>query len=260
MDTHCHLNYLDYTNEHKDLADVIAKARARDVKQILHISCLLKEYTQIKDQYLQHPEIFFALGIHPSHAHEEELDLDFMRAAIAENPRIVAIGEIGLDSYWTTEHLDIQREIFAKQLTLAKELDLPVIVHTRGDIAQQTIDMIKESGVRKGVIHCFTENNSIAQQALDLSFHLGVGGIATFKNATELRETLRQVPVERILTETDSPYLAPVPHRGKPNQPAYTRDVVNNLAAMFGGMTAQEFAQQTVKNAQVLFKLPALED
>ncbi|RIY32201.1 hypothetical protein CJP74_05390 [Psittacicella melopsittaci] len=254
IDTHCHLNYLDYEKEHKDIADVIAKAHARNVEQIIHVSCKLHEYEEIKEEYLTFPEIFFALGIHPSHAHEQPLDIARMRQHFQENPRLVAVGEIGLDSYWTKEHLDIQKEVFAQQLALALELDLPVIIHTRGDIAHTTLDMIEASGVRKGVIHCFTEDLAIAQRALALDFHIGVGGIATFKNAEPLREVLRQVPVERILTETDAPYLAPVPHRGKENQPAYTRDVVNYVAAMYG-LTPEQFAAQTLSNAQKLFAL-----
>ncbi|RIY38856.1 TatD family hydrolase [Psittacicella gerlachiana] len=255
IDTHCHLNYLNYEKEHQDIADVIAKACAKNVKQIIHVSCLQKEYEQIKEEYLKFEQIFFALGIHPSHAHEEELDLERMRKHFQENPRLVAVGEIGLDSYWTKEHLEIQKQIFAQQLELAKQLDLPVIIHTRGDIAPLTLQMLEESGVRKGVIHCFTEDLAFAQKALALGFHIGIGGIATFKNAESLREILRQVPVERILTETDAPYLAPVPHRGKENQPAYTRDVVNYVSAMYG-MTPEQFAAQTTKNAQNLFALP----
>ncbi|RIY33214.1 hypothetical protein CKF54_03210 [Psittacicella hinzii] len=254
IDTHCHLNYLNYETEHKDLADVITKAKNRGVEEIIHISCMQKEYEEIKDQYLQFPEIYFALGIHPSHAHEEKLDVAKMRQHFLENKRLVAVGEIGLDTYWTKEHLEVQKETFAQQLELAAELDLPVIIHTRGDISPVTLDMIESSKVRKGVIHCFTENLEIAQRSLALGFHIGVGGIATFKNATELREVLQQVPVERILTETDAPYLAPVPNRGKENQPAYTADVVNYIAAMYG-MTPEQFAAQTLANAHQLFAI-----
>lgn len=255
IDTHCHLNYLDYTKEHKDVAEVIAKAKARGVKQILHVCCRTPEYLEVVEEYSKYPEVFFTFGIHPSSAHLEEFDYQKHKEIITNNPRILAVGEIGLDSYWTKEHLDVQRKTFAGELVLAKELDLPVIVHTRGDIAPETLQMIEDSGVRKGVIHCFTENQEIADRALALGFHIGIGGIATFKNAEELRAVLRTVPVDRILTETDSPYLAPTPHRGKPNQPAYTRDIAEYLAPMYG-MSVQEFAVQTVKNAQNLFNLP----
>lgn len=257
IDTHAHLDMLDYDKLHRNLDEVISKAKQRDVKHIIHISLTLEDYEKISEEYRQHPEIFFAVGIHPGSVSHgvNHFDAQKMAKLLKDNPRIVALGEIGLDSYHTKEFMDTQYRLFAEQLQFAKEHDLPVIIHTRGDCGQTTIDMIRESGVRHGVIHCFTEDQSIADQALELGFHIGVGGISTFKNAEALRAVLRTVPAERILVETDAPYLAPVPFRGKENQPAYTRDVVNYFAAI-KGMTADEFARQTTENAIKLFNLP----
>lgn len=253
IDTHCHLNMLNYEQLHKDVADVLNKAKARNVTHVINISCapsyFLKDYPAYKD----FPEVFFAVGIHPSYAHEEALDLDQLEQLL-KNDRVVALGEIGLDDYWTDEHRSLQEEVYLKQLELAKKLDLPIIVHSRGTVGKQILDLIEQVGVTKGVIHCFTENTEIAQRAVKLGLHIGVGGVSTFKNAEALRETLRTVPVERIITETDSPYLAPVPNRGKENQPAYVADVVNYVSSLYG-LTREEFAEKTYNNAVALFGL-----
>lgn len=254
VDTHCHLDLLDYHKVHEDVAQVVRKAVGRNVKTILHVALTVEEYYKVELEYRKFPEIYFAVGVHPSNAHRATLDLDKLRAACADE-RVVAVGEIGLDSYHTTEHMDIQYEYFRKQLQVAKELDLPVIIHVRGDVVSQCLDMIEESGVRKGVVHCYTDTMANALRAIELGFHIGVGGIATFKNAEEIRDIIRAIPLERILTETDAPYLAPVPFRGKPNEPAYTADVVNYVAAV-KGLTPEEFAAATTANARALFKFP----
>lgn len=254
IDTHCHLDAVVAQHNHANLDPILAKCHELLVDKIIHISLNVQQYYDVVEQYSKHQEIYFALGVHPSNAHLDPLELDRLRQAVAENKRVVAVGEIGLDDYRGDEHLAIQEEYFRKQLLLAKELNLPMIIHTRGTITTRLLDICEQLDYAKGVLHCFVGTKEEATRAVAMGFYIGVGGIATFKNAEEVREMLRSVPVSRILTETDAPYLAPTPHRGKLNQPAYTRHVVDYVAGIYG-LTPEEFATVTYQNANDLFGL-----
>lgn len=172
----------------------------------------------------------------------------------ADHPRVVALGETGLDYHYSRDSAEIQRSSFAAHLRAAAELRLPLIVHTR-EAREDTLDLIRAHGNPEvgGVLHCFTESWNMARQAIDLGYYISISGIVTFNSAAELRDVVRQVPLERLLVETDSPYLAPVPHRGKPNQPAYVREVAE-FVAQLKGVTLEELAKVTTENFYRLFK------
>ena len=174
---------------------------------------------------------------------------------LAQDPKVIAIGEIGLDYYYSAENKAAQQAVFASQIDVANQLNKPVIIHTR-QAREDTIRLLRDNQAEKcgGVLHCFTENYEMAKQALDLGFYISISGIITFKNAEELRDVVRKLPLDRLLVETDSPYLAPVPYRGKQNQPAYTREVCEYVAAL-KGVSAEEMAQITTQNFESLFKI-----
>ena len=174
---------------------------------------------------------------------------------MAQDPKVIAIGEIGLDYYYSAENKAAQQAVFASQIDVAKQLNKPVIIHTR-EAREDTIRLLRDNQAEKcgGVLHCFTENYDMAKQALDLGFYISISGIITFKNAEELRDVVRKLPLDRLLVETDSPYLAPVPYRGKQNPPAYTREVCEYVAAL-KGVSVEEMAQITTQNFERLFKI-----
>lgn len=254
VDSHCHLDALDYENLHQNIADVVAKAKAREVKHLLAVGVTLSRYQQVYQELAQFDNVSLACGVHPLDYDDEPFNADKLRQ-LARDPKVVAIGEIGLDYYYEPEKKAAQQAVFAAQLEIARELNKPVIIHTRA-AREDTITMLREHNAQTfgGVLHCFTENEEMAKQALDLGFYISISGIITFKNAEELRDVVRKLPLERLLVETDSPYLAPVPYRGKQNQPAYTREVCEYVAAL-KGVSAQEFAQITTQNFERLFKI-----
>ena len=174
---------------------------------------------------------------------------------LAQDPKVIAIGEIGLDYYYSADNKAEQQAVFGSQIDIANQLDKPVIIHTRS-AGDDTIAMLRQHHAEKcgGVIHCFTETMEFAKKALDLGFYISCSGIVTFKNAEVIREVIRYVPTDRLLVETDSPYLAPVPYRGKENQPAYTREVCEYVATL-KGFSTEEFARITTQNFERLFKI-----
>lgn len=254
VDSHCHLDALDYENLHTDIADVVDKAKQRDVKHLLAVGVTLKRFEQAYAQLALFKEVSLACGVHPLDLAEEPFDYQRL-LRLAQDEKVVAIGETGLDYYYSIENKALQQSVFAQQIEIANQLSKPVIVHTRS-AREDTIAILRENNAQKcgGVLHCFTENWGMAKQALDLGFYISISGIITFKNAQELRDVVRQVPLERLLVETDSPYLAPVPYRGKQNQPAYTREVCEYVATL-KGLSAEDFAQITTQNFERLFKI-----
>ncbi|MDU8924590.1 YchF/TatD family DNA exonuclease [Pasteurellaceae bacterium LIM206] len=253
VDSHCHLDALDYENLHRDIDDVLAKAKARGVQHMLAVGTTLSRFEKMRAWLADYAEISLACGVHPLDLEDEVFDRDRL-ARLAADEKVVAIGEIGLDYYYSGENKAEQTDVFAQQIQVANELNKPVIVHTRC-AREDTIRILRENQAEKcgGVIHCFTENLEFAKQALDLGFYISCSGIITFKNAEEIREVIRYVPLDRLLVETDSPYLAPVPYRGKQNQPAYTREVCD-YAAGLKGVSAEEFARITTQNFKHLFR------
>jgi TatD DNase family protein len=244
---------LDLSRHDNSLDNVIAAARERQVEQMLCVCVDLNKFDSMVSAAEGQSNVWFSAGIHPLHV--EESPFDRVRLAeLAQNPRIVALGETGLDYHYTMEALEQQQDSFAGHLQLASEMDLPVIVHTR-DAREDTIRLIREHGNpdTAGVLHCFTESLEMAKSALDLGYMISFSGIISFRNAAELREVVKAVPLERMLIETDSPYLAPVPHRGRQNQPAYVADVAACVAEL-KGLPLEQIAEQTTANFHQLFK------
>lgn len=255
VDSHCHLDALDYENLHQNVDEVIDKALACEVKHLLTIGVTLSRFEKMRDSLAHRDEVSLACGVHPLDLEDEPFDGKRL-LVLAAHPKVLAIGETGLDYYYSIENKALQQQVFAEQIAIANQLAKPVIVHTRS-AREDTIQILKDQQAEKcgGVLHCFTETQQMAQQALDLGFYISISGIITFKNAEALREVVRYVPLDRLLVETDSPYLAPVPYRGKQNQPAYVREVCEYVASL-KDLSLEQFAQITTQNFSRLFKIP----
>lgn len=253
VDSHCHFDGLDYQSLHKDVDDVLAKAAARDVRFALAVSTTLPGYRQLRERVGQRSEVVFSCGVHPLNL-DEPYDIDELRRLAADED-VVAMGETGLDYHYTPETKEEQQALFRHHIQIGRELNKPVIVHTR-DARADTLAILAEEKVTDcgGVLHCFTEDRETAGKLLDMGFYISFSGIVTFRNAEQLRDAARFVPLDRLLVETDSPYLAPVPHRGKENQPAMVRDVAEYMAVL-KGVSIEQLAQQTTENFATLFHI-----
>ena len=249
VDSHCHLDFPDLASDLPAVLDAMARA---DVTHALCISVNLPDWSAVHALALQHPHLHATVGVHPDYPDTPEptqKDLE-SRAAL---PKIVAIGETGLDYYRQEGDLEWQRQRFRTHIRAARNVRKPLVIHTRAAAADTLAIMRDESaGEAGGVMHCFTETAEVARAALDLGFHISFSGIVTFKNARELKEVARMVPLDRMLIETDAPYLAPVPHRGARNEPAYVPFVAAEIAAL-RGISVAEVAAATSGNFFRLF-------
>ncbi|WP_109409376.1 metal-dependent hydrolase [Proteus genomosp. 4] len=256
VDSHCHLDSLDYEKLHENIDDVVEKAQQRDVQYMLAVATTLPGFKNMRELIGKRDNIAFSCGIHPLNL-DEGYDVEEL-ALLAAAPDVVALGETGLDYYYQQENAALQREIFREHIRIGRQVNKPVIVHTRS-AREDTLSILKEENVQDcgGVLHCFTEDKETATALLDLGMYISFSGIVTFRNAEQIREAARIVPLDRILVETDSPYLAPVPHRGKENQPAYVRDVAEYMAVL-KGVSVEELAQQTTRNFAKLFHIQNL--
>ncbi|CCP06922.1 TatD DNase family protein [Erwinia amylovora MR1] len=214
VDSHCHLDGLNYETLHRDVSDVLAKAAARDVKFMLAVATTLPGYKAMVELIGERPNVAYSCGVHPLNQ-EEGYDFSELRQ-LAADPRVVAMGETGLDYFYQKETMARQQASFREHIRIGRELNKPVIVHTR-EARDDTLAILREEQAEScsGVLHCFTEDRQTAEKLLDMGFYISFSGIATFRNAEQIREAARYVPLDRMLVETDSPYLAPVPHRGK---------------------------------------------
>jgi TatD DNase family protein len=256
IDSHCHLADEKFRG---DLDHVIARAKAAGVLGALVIleggNAAEAEQARLVEQLW--PDVRTSIGVHPHIAHEyaddPERSASVVRAALDATPSVRAVGEIGLDYHYDFSPRAVQQRVFRAQLQLARERGLPVVIHTR-EAEDDTIGILREEGdgSLRGVLHCFTGTPALARRALDIGFHVSLAGIVTFPKAAELRETAKLVPLDRLLTETDSPFLAPVPHRGKRNEPALVAAVVAALAAD-RGIPAEDLAARTTDNYRALF-------
>lgn len=250
-DSHCHLNYKGLV---EDQAGVIARARAAGVGTMLNISTREREWDAIIATAESDPDIWASIGIHP---HEADSHPDVDTAKLVEkaiHPKVIAIGESGLDYYYDHSDRDRQRASFRAHIAAARETGLPLIVHTR-DAEEDTAEILADEmgkGVYTGVIHCFTASGAFADKALKLGFYVSISGIVTFKNAKDLQETAARVPEDRLLVETDAPFLAPVPHRGKTCEPAFVADTARFLAEL-RGTSIQALTESTTRNFRALF-------
>lgn len=253
VDSHCHLDFPDLAARLPELLD---NMRANQVTHALCISVTLEDFPRVLALAEQHPHLYASVGVHPDHEEGEEPTLERL-LALSDHPRVVGTGETGLDYYRLNGRdvadMEWQRERFRTHIRAAKQTGKPLIIHTRSS-ADDTLRLMREEDARSvgGVMHCFTETWDVARQALDENFHISFSGIVTFKNAVELQETARKVPLERMLIETDSPYLAPVPYRGKTNQPAWVRHVGEFIAEL-RGIPVERLAEQTTENFFNLF-------
>lgn len=252
IDSHCHLDRLKLDAYNGDLDAAVAAAHERGIQQMLCIGISLANIQTVIDVAQRYPGVVASVGVHPCDVKDGMADADQL-STWASQPKVVALGETGLDYHYETESKALQHESFALHLEVGKKLGLPVVVHTR-EARADTLALIKEHGSREhaGVLHCFTEDWETAKAALDLNYYISISGIVTFKNAEQIREVVQQMPLDRLLVETDSPYLAPVPYRGKPNEPKYVREV----AAFVGelrGLSLEEIAAITTENFYRLF-------
>ena len=251
IDSHCHLNYKGLV---EDQAGVLDRARAAGVGLMLNISTREREWDDIIATAEQAADVWATVGIHP-HEADQHPDIDTAKlVARATHPRVVGIGETGLDYYYDHSDRAQQQSSFRAHIAASRETGLPLIVHTR-DAEDDTATILREemaNGAFPGVIHCFTASDAFADVALDLGFYISISGIVTFKNARDLQATAARVPADRLLVETDSPFLAPVPHRGKPCEPGYVADTARFLANL-RGVDAETLARQTSENFLRLF-------
>jgi len=250
VDSHCHLDRLDYETRHQDLADVVNKAQQQGIEYLLSVCVTLKDYPAMSELVKPFKQIFSSCGVHP--LYEEALD-EALLLEYAQDDKVVAVGETGLDFFYSPETKDKQMDSFRRQIRIAKKVNKPLIVHTR-QAREETLRILREEGAEQvgGVLHCFTESLEMAEAAIELGFFISVSGIVTFKNSKELQVVIKAIPLSRLLVETDSPYLAPVPHRGKENEPAYTRNVATFVAEL-KGISIQELEAVTTANFFKLF-------
>ena len=251
IDSHCHLNFPDLVAR---LPEVLANMHSNDIRQALAISVSRDSYVQVHDLAEAHPHIYCTVGVHPDEESAAEFSLEELLQA-ASLPKVVGIGETGLDYHWCKGDLAWQQRRFAEHIEAANQSGLPLIVHTR-DAADDTMAMLREHHAHAGVIHCFTEDTAFAKAALDLGFYISFSGIVTFKNATAIQAACQYVPQERLLVETDAPYLAPVPKRGKTTEPAYVRHTAE-FVAQLRGEPFEDIAAASTDNFYRLFnKVP----
>ena len=251
VDSHCHL---DFPELQADLAGVMESMRAGGVSHALTISTTLETFPAVRAVAESQPNVWCSAGVHPDERRDgREASLDEL-AAMASHPKVVAIGETGLDYFRVEGDTQWQRERFRTHIRAARACAKPLVIHTR-EASADTLRIMREEGASEagGVMHCFTESWEVAQAAMELGFHISFSGIVTFKNAQALKEVARRVPLERMLVETDSPYLAPVPHRGKTNQPAFVRHVAEEIARL-RGIPFEEVASHTTANFFRLFR------
>lgn len=250
VDSHCHLDFPDLIAREAEVLDAMAANR---VNHALCVSVKLEDFPRVLAVAERHPGLWASVGVHPDNADCEEPDVERL-TTLANHPKVVAIGETGLDYYWHKDEPEWQRARFRTHIRAARACGKPLIVHTR-NAAADTLRLMREesAGEAGGVMHCFTESREVAEAALELGFHISFSGIVTFRSAAALKEVATMVPLDRLLIETDSPYLAPVPHRGRTNEPAWVVHVAEEIARL-RGETLERIAEATTDNFFRLFR------
>ena len=251
VDSHCHLDRLELDKLGLTLEQVIAGATAQQVEHMLCVCVSLSEFEQMAHAVKNFKNVSISCGEHPLHQHDS-VDPEQLAHHCALD-KVVAVGETGLDYYYSAESKLSQQSAFVSHIEVANQVSKPLIIHTR-DARADTLALMRSHNARDagGVLHCFTEDWDMAKAALDLGFYISISGIMTFRNANELRDVVRQIPLDRLLIETDSPYLAPVPYRGKTNQPAYVAAVAKAIADL-KGLAIEDLASATTANFYQLF-------
>lgn len=253
VDSHCHLDRLELDKLGLSLEQVIANAQAQHIEHMLCVCVSLAEFEQMRAQVAAFPMVSISCGEHPLHQQDKVAAELLLEKCSSKD--VVAVGETGLDYFYAPEAKLSQQDAFVSHIDVAKALNKPLIIHTR-DARADTIALMRshQADSPGGVLHCFTEDYDTAKAALDLGFYISISGIMTFRNADELRSVVKKLPLDRLLIETDAPYLAPVPFRGKTNQPAYVTAVAQAVAEV-KGVSLQQLAQHTTANFYQLFKL-----
>ncbi len=251
IDSHCHIDFPDFD---AGVSPLLANMQAAQVDAALCVSVNMENFPRVLAAAVAYPNIYASVGVHPDHDEGREPDVAEL-VETARHPRVVAIGETGLDYYrMAKEDVDWQRARFRTHIRAARQVGKPLIIHTR-NAAADTLAIMEDEQAHQagGVMHCFTESWEVAEAALAMGFYISFSGIVTFKSAKDLKEVARRVPLERMLIETDSPYLAPMPHRGKRNEPAYVRHVAEEIARLRGD-TLEQVGTVTSRNFYNLFK------
>ena len=249
FESHAHYDSHQFNEDREEL---LRSMQENGVGTIVNVCADWDSVTEVVEMVQNYPFMYAAVGLHPDEVGDfDDERFKFLKSQ-CQNEKVVAIGEIGLDYYWDNESHDVQKQWFVRQLELARELDLPVIIHSR-DAAEDTLKIMKEyaQGLR-GVIHCFSYSKELAEEYVKMGFHIGIGGVVTFKNGKKLKEVAEVVPLEKILLETDCPYLAPEPYRGKRNSSLYIPHIAQAIADI-KGITYEEVVAQTETNAKTLF-------
>lgn len=256
IDSHCHLDRIDLKPYQNDFSVFMQEAKQQHIKQMLCISIDLESYPAMQALVNNYPNIFLSVGVHPN-VQEGKEPTEAELLALADNNKVIAIGETGLDYFRSTGDLSWQHQRFKRHIQVAKKLKKPLIIHTRA-AGQDALEVLAEQGADEvgGIIHCFSEDWAFAERALELNFYISFSGIVTFKNALAIQEVAEKVPSDKFLIETDSPYLAPTPFRGKPNYPLYVRYVAEKLAEL-RQTSVEEIAEQSSANFHRLFKSTA---
>ncbi|UCZ53299.1 TatD family hydrolase [Bacillus shivajii] len=252
FDTHVHLNADQYE---EDVEEVIERAKEAGVENMVVVGFDEKTILKAMDLVEKYDFLYAAVGWHPVDAIDlEDRHLQWIEE-LSAHPKVVAIGETGLDYHWDKSPKDVQKEVFRKQIHLAKKVNLPIIIHDR-EAHADIVEVLKEENAQEvgGVMHCFGGDAEIAKECLDMNFYISFGGLVTFKNAKLPKAVAKEVPLDRLLIETDAPFLAPHPYRGKRNEPAYVKLVAEQIAEL-REMSYEDFANETTKNAQKLFGL-----
>ncbi len=254
IDSHCHLDRLDLTPYDGELANALAFAEQQGVERFLCVAIDMENVHAVLKIAQRYPNIYASVGVHPNEQGREEPSVEQL-LELAANDKVIAIGETGLDYFRSEGDLSWQHQRFRHHITAAKACHKPLIIHCR-EARDDTMRMLAEEGADEvgGIMHCFVEDMATAERAMELGFYISFSGIVTFNSAKELKEVAKAVPAERILVETDAPYLAPVPYRGKSNQPAYVREVAEYIAEL-RGVSYEEIARQTGENFNRLFGL-----
>lgn len=253
IDTHAHLNAKEFD---EDREETIARARENGVSTIINIGFNAETIPTCIELAERYEFIYAVVGWHPQDAKDmTDSHLEWIES-LSKHPKVVGLGEMGLDYYWDTSPKDVQAEVFRKQIRLARKLQMPIVIHNR-EASQDIIDILREEKAAEvgGIMHCFSGSSEIAKMALEMNFYISFGGPLTFKNAKKPKEVAVQVPLDRLLIETDCPYLTPHPFRGKRNESGYVRYVAEEMAQLHG-LTFEELAQITSDNARRLFQLP----
>lgn len=253
VDSHCHLDRLELSKYDGSLEQALLQARENGIEHLLCVSIDLEAWPAMAELVQGYPEVSISVGVHPNETEGHDPDTEEL-VRLAQHPRVVAIGETGLDYFRSEGDVEWQRKRFRTHIRAARECGKPLIIHSR-EAKQDVLQIMAEENAQEvgGVMHCFVDDWETAQRAMELNFYISFSGIVTFRNATELKQVAKNMPLGRMLVETDSPYLAPVPYRGKPNEPAYVRYVAEHIAEL-RGTTLEEIGRATTENFYRLFR------